>query len=352
MLRNYLYDKAYIKSTKFAHPVISVGNLSVGGTGKTPHIEYLIEQLQPMYEVGTLSRGYGRKTSGLLHANSESTATSIGDEPMMYHRKYPLVKVTVSENRLIAIPDILANSPTNQVILLDDAYQHRSVRAGLSILLSSFNRPFYDDYIMPAGLLREPKSEYKRADIIIITKCSADITEEEKKQMIAKIKPFNYQHIYFSSFIYGTIYGMFVKEFKPIEHLKNVSVLLFTAIANDEAIVHYLKDKVKEVYPLKFGDHHYFDRFDIESLNDTFNNIANNEKIILTTEKDATRIALLKEVILEKQLPIYILPVKVSFDVEDKKNFEIDIFNYMNLTLKKIKSREEASVDSIHVLNP
>lgn len=352
MLRNYLYDKAYIKSTKFAHPVISVGNLSVGGTGKTPHIEYLIELLQPMYEVATLSRGYGRKTSGLLHANAESTATSIGDEPMMYHRKYPLVKVTVSENRLIAIPDILANSPTNQVILLDDAYQHRSVRAGLSILLSSFNRPFYDDYIMPAGLLREPKSEYKRADIIIITKCSADITEEEKKQMIAKIKPFSYQHIYFSSFIYGTIYGMFVKEFKPIEHLKNVSVLLFTAIANDEAIVHYLKDKVKEVYPLKFGDHHYFDRFDIESLNDTFHNISNSEKIILTTEKDATRIALLKEVILEKKLPIYILPVKVSFDTEDKKNFEFDILNYMNVTLKKVKNREEASIDSIHVLNP
>lgn len=351
VLRNYLYDKGYIKSTKFAHPVISVGNLSVGGTGKTPHIEYLIALLQPMYSVATLSRGYGRKTSGLRFADSESTSLTIGDEPMMYHRKYPMVTVSVSENRLIAIPEILANSPANQVILLDDAYQHRSVRAGLSILLTAYDKPFYEDYVMPAGMLREPKSEYKRADIIIVTKCKNEMTEAERKAMLQKIQAYSYQHVYFSSFTYGTIYGMFVKEFMPMDALKNFSVILFTAIANDEAMITYLKGKVKEVYPLKFGDHHYFDRFDIESLNNTFNNIQEEQKMILTTEKDATRIVLLREIILEKKLPIYILPVKVSFSEKDKKSFESDIQDYMGHTLQKINNRNEATDESMHTFN-
>ena len=335
MVRNYLYNKGFFRSTKFTHPVISIGNLSVGGTGKTPHIEYLIELLHPQYHMATLSRGYGRKTTGLKYADASSTSLTIGDEPMMYHRKYPFVKVVVSENRLVAIPDILHQEFQNDAILLDDAFQHRAVKAGLSILLTDYNRPFYNDYIIPAGMLREPKSEYKRADIIIVTKCNEQMDLNERQAILTKIKPFPYQHVYFSYFSYGTIYGMFVKEFRPILSLKNTSIILFTAIANDAPMIHYLKEKVKAVYPLKFNDHHYFDRFDIESLNSTFQNIEGPEKLILTTEKDATRLVLLQTEILAKQLPIYILPIKVGFLGEDKTQFDQDIFQYMETTIRK-----------------
>lgn len=335
MVRNYLYNKGFFRSTKFTHPVISIGNLSVGGTGKTPHIEYLIELLQPHYHIATLSRGYGRKTTGLKYADATSTSRTIGDEPMMYHRKYPFVKVVVSENRLIAIPDILYQEFPNDAILLDDAFQHRAVKAGLSILLTDYNRPFYNDFIIPAGMLREPKSEYKRADIIIVTKCQEQMDAKERQDILAKIKPYPYQHVYFSYFSYGTIYGMFIKEFRPILSLQNTSIILFTAIANDAPMIQYLKDKVKAVYPLKFSDHHYFDRFDIESLNSTFQNIEGPEKLILTTEKDATRLVLLQTEIIAKQLPIFILPIKVKFLGEDKSNFDQDIFQYMETTIRK-----------------
>jgi tetraacyldisaccharide 4'-kinase len=338
MVRNYLYNKGHFRATKFAHPVISIGNLSVGGTGKTPHIEYLIELLQSRFHIATLSRGYGRKTSGLKYADATSTSLSIGDEPMMFHRKYPAVKVVVSENRLIAIPDILHQEFPNDAILLDDAFQHRAVKPGLSLLLTDYNRPFYNDYIIPAGMLREPKSEYKRADIIIVTKCPEEMDILERASIIEKIKPYSYQHVYFSYFSYGAIYGLFIREFRPIQSLKNTSIMLFTAIANDAPIIQYLKEKVKAVYPLKFNDHHYFDRFDIETAYSTFQNIEGPDKLILTTEKDATRLALLQAEINAKQLPIFILPIKVQFWGDDKNNFDQDIFQYIETTIRKNKS--------------
>lgn len=338
MVRNYLYNKGHFRATKFAHPVISIGNLSVGGTGKTPHIEYLIELLQSRFHIATLSRGYGRKNSGLKYADATSTSLTIGDEPMMFHRKYPAVKVVVSENRLIAIPDILHQEFPNDAILLDDAFQHRAVKPGLSLLLTDYNRPFYNDYIIPAGMLREPKSEYKRADIIIVTKCPEEMDITERASIIEKIKPYSYQHVYFSYFSYGAIYGLFIREFRPIQSLKNMSIMLFTAIANDAPIIQYLKEKVKAVYPLKFNDHHYFDRFDIETAYSTFQNIEGPDKLILTTEKDATRLALLQAEINAKQLPIFILPIKVQFLGEDKNNFDQDIFQYIETTIRKNKS--------------
>jgi len=246
--------------------------------------------------------------------------------------------VVVSENRLIAIPDILHQEFPNDAILLDDAFQHRAVKPGLSLLLTDYNRPFYNDYIIPAGMLREPKSEYKRADIIIVTKCPEEMDILERASIIEKIKPYSYQHVYFSYFSYGAIYGLFIREFRPIQSLKNTSIMLFTAIANDAPIIQYLKEKVKAVYPLKFNDHHYFDRFDIETAYSTFQNIEGPDKLILTTEKDATRLALLQAEINAKQLPIFILPIKVQFLGDDKNNFDQDIFQYIETTIRKNKS--------------
>ncbi len=331
---NWLYEKKILKSVRFAHPVICVGNLSVGGTGKTPHIEYLIQLLKPHYHIATLSRGYGRKTAGLLYANENSTAAEIGDEPMQYSMKNPEIPVVVGENRLLAIPDILSSFPNNQCILLDDAMQHRSVKAGLTIMISQYDKPFYKDFIIPAGRLREPRSGYKRADIIVVSKCPENISPEEQDKIIEHIKPFSYQHVYFSSFQYGSIYPMFT-HLPFINDWKDYTIFILTGIADNSKMINYCKSIYKEVFSFDYKDHHYFDRYDIEKVSDLFNEIKNEKKIIITTEKDATRLALEKEFIWKKNLPIYLLPIQVKFIENNKSKFEADIHQYLSVTLQK-----------------
>jgi tetraacyldisaccharide 4'-kinase len=333
-IRNILFDKKVLKSVRFAHPIISVGNLSVGGTGKTPHIEYLIQLLKPLFQIATLSRGYGRKSAGLIYADQNSSAKDIGDEPMQYFMKNQEVPVVVCENRLLAIPDILGAMPYNQCILLDDAMQHRTVNPGLSIMISQYEKPFYKDYIIPAGRLREPRSGYKRADIIVVSKCPATITDIEKNEIIQQIKPYKYQHVYFSTLKYGSIYPMF-NHLAPIHQFKEYDIFILTGIADNQKVIQHCKSIGKEVFSFDYKDHHYFDRYDIEKVSDLFSEISNPNKIILTTEKDATRLALEKEFIWQKNLPIYILPVQVEFIGNDKNRFDADIIQYINSTLQK-----------------
>ena len=343
-IRNYLYDNKVLISIRFAHPIICVGNLSVGGTGKTPHVEYLIALLKHQYSIATLSRGYGRKSAGLIYANEESTAQLIGDEPMQYAMKNPDIVVAVGENRMLAIPDILSSVPHNELIILDDAMQHRSVRAGLTIMISQYDKPFYKDYIIPAGRLREPRSSYKRADIIVVSKCPKSISEVEKQEIIAHIKPFKYQHVYFSTLEYGAIYPMF-NNIESIKDFKQYDILLLTGIADNQKIITHCKSFCKEIFALDFKDHHYFDRYDIEKVSELFFEIKNEKKIILTTEKDATRLALEKEMLWAKNLPIHILPVQVKFLDTDKNKFDNDILQYLSVTLQKINNTHQINTE-------
>jgi tetraacyldisaccharide 4'-kinase len=331
-VRNYCYDKKLFKSTGFHHPLISIGNLTVGGTGKTPHIEYLVRMLQHRFSMATLSRGYGRKTAGFLEVNINNNAEEVGDEPLQFRRKFPLLRVFVGENRLMAIPEILQRYPENQCILLDDAFQHRAVKPGLSILLTEYHKPYTRDWLLPAGSLREPARGYHRADIIIVTKCPEQMPLSECAAWEKELRPMSYQHLYYSTFSYGAIYHM-TDAGKSLSLEKDMDVLVLSAIADPAMMISYLEPQVRNVFVRRFRDHHYFDRFDLESVKESFQNMENPKKALITTEKDATRLALHLPWILAQGIDIYILPVAVKFLHQQESKFEQDIIQYLEFTL-------------------
>ncbi len=308
-------------SVKFDLPVISVGNLTVGGAGKTPHIEHLIRLLRPYLNVATLSRGYRRKTQGHQIVQYWSKADQVGDEPLMFKRKYPDVFATVNENRALGIPELISHAPETQVVLLDDAFQHRGVSPGLNILLTEFSRPFTRDWLLPSGRLREWKSAYRRADIIVVTKCPDDLHDDERVKMLAEIKPFPHQQVFFSNYRYLRPYYVFNPNY-VIDLQEDMSVLSVSAIANSDYLRDWLETKVGTVRTKDYEDHHYFDEDDLTDIEQQFANLPGSKKIILTTEKDAMRFELLREKILEKKLPLMVLPVEVQFDGEDGKRFD------------------------------
>lgn len=327
-LRNFFYSNGLLKGVEFDIPIISVGNLSLGGAGKTPHIEYLIRMLKDYINVATLSRGYKRKTRGFLIVLPEHNAEMTGDEPLQFRRKFDDVLVTISESRTFAIPTIIMERPETQAILLDDAFQHRSVKPGLNILLTEFSRPFTRDYLLPSGRLREARSAYHRADILIVSKCPPNITEEQKINMIDEIKPFPRQRIYFSYYEYLQPYFFLQRKYVfPLK--KDLDVLMICAIANTDYLLDYLYDKVNYVKTLEYEDHHFFNSFDIANLKKEYDNIDSGNKIILTTEKDAMRLELHKDYIVENKLPVYVLPVQVAFHFNEGKLFEKDIRNFL-----------------------
>ncbi|MEO6455123.1 MAG: tetraacyldisaccharide 4'-kinase, partial [Ginsengibacter sp.] len=250
--RNWLYDKNILKSSSFNFPIICVGNLAVGGTGKTPMVEYLIRMLKDEYNVATLSRGYKRKTAGFAIANENTTALDIGDEPMQFHKKFPDVTVGVAEERLVAIPQLLHARPATQVIILDDALQHRQVRAGLNILLTEFKNLYTRDFILPAGDLRDVQSSSKRADIIIVTKCKSHISEDEKEKVIAEIHPLPNQHIFFTKIQYNSPYHLFTQEQKFLN--PETHILLICGIANPKPIKEVLNTYSSTYDMMVFND--------------------------------------------------------------------------------------------------
>jgi len=286
--RNFLYNKNIIKSTAFKTPVIVVGNLSVGGTGKTPQIEYLIRLLKNEYKIAVLSRGYKRKSKGFIIADKNTTAEIIGDEPFQYYKKFQDIIVAVDANRTngIHLLEELENSP--DIILLDDAFQHRKVKAGLNILLTSYNNLYVDDMLLPTGNLREKINGAKRAQIIIVTKCPSDISKKEQLNITEKLNPTDQQTIFFTTIEYNNK----LKGFSTfnLDELKNVELLLITGIANPIPLIDYLGSKKIEFKHLKYPDHYHFKNKDIEVINEMFNAIQSNKKIILTTEKDYVRI--------------------------------------------------------------
>ncbi len=317
-IRNWMYNKNILKSASFGLPLICVGNLAVGGTGKSPMVEYLVANLKEKFKVATLSRGYKRKTRGYALANSTSTALEIGDEPMQFHLKFPDVPVAVGEDRLHAIQQLLHDRPGTQAIILDDAFQHRSVKAGLNILLTDCNNLFTRDFYLPTGDLRDLKSSYKRAEIILVTKCKPDLTEIEKQKLITEINPTAQQHIFFTAIEYGQMYHICSnKNFNPGE---KTEVLLVTGIANPRPLKKLLEEHSTSYHMLQYSDHHIFTIDDLEEIKQKFEEIETSDKIILTTEKDAVRLAKFNSIM--NELPIYILPIRHRFLFEEGSNFD------------------------------
>ena len=327
-LRNFFYSNNLLKGFEFDIPTISIGNLSIGGAGKTPHIEYLIRLLKDYINVATLSRGYKRKTKGFLLVKPNHTAEDVGDEPLQFRRKFNDILVSVAESRAYAIPQILMKWPSCQTILLDDAFQHRSIKPGLNILLTEYDQPFTRDYLLPSGRLREWRSAYHRADIIIVSKCPPKLTEPQKIELIDEIKPFPRQRIYFSYYQYQDPYFfMHTRDRFPLG--EELDVLLICAIANTDYLLSYLYDQVNEVKALEYEDHHYFTEFDISNLKNEFDKMESDNKIILTTEKDAMRLELHRDFIVKNKLPVFVLPVSVAFHFNDGALFDKDVKDFL-----------------------
>ncbi|HKR06061.1 MAG TPA: tetraacyldisaccharide 4'-kinase [Bacteroidia bacterium] len=327
--RNFFYDKGILASRQFEVPVICVGNLSTGGTGKTPHVEYIIQLLKNNFVLATLSRGYGRNTTGFVIAKPNMTSEILGDEPAQYALKFPDAIVAVGENRVDAIENLLSEFPGVDAIIMDDGFQHRSVKPGLSILLTDYSLLFSKDFLLPAGDLRENKNGYKRADLIVVTKCPL-LSETVKQNIISEISPLNEQQVLFSHLVYDALIP-FKNENDEINihQLKGYEVFLLTGIANPQSLIAFLKEKVSQLHLLKFQDHHDFTKKDLVTVRKKFDNIVAEKKIIITTEKDFTRLKKenLKELV--RGLPFYYVPVKVEFDGEDKKIFDKKILSYV-----------------------
>lgn len=306
--RNALYDSGFFTSIGFSVPVITIGNLSTGGTGKTPHVEYLVRLLQYRYRVASMSRGYKRRTQGFVLADETTNALRIGDEPMQYHLKFPELVVSVAEERMTGIPSLLQRRPDVEVILLDDAYQHRSVKAGLNILITDHAHPFYEDHILPFGSLRESRKSAKRADVIIVSKCPAALQTEQANSIRQRIKKYNNNAVFFTGLQYILPFDFLLGS--PV-FLNGKNVLLVCGIAKPEPLLAFLKEQATGVHTLTYSDHHYFVSADLEEIKATFDKWEVPDKIIVTTEKDAARLRLHENKLAEWGIVIAVLPVEV-----------------------------------------
>lgn len=334
-LRNKLYDNGTLRSVSFDFPIIAIGNLSVGGTGKTPHIEYLIRLLAPHFRLATLSRGYRRKTQGFRMAKQDDTAETIGDEPMLLKLKYPQVSVAVGEERALAIPQIISATQDLQAILMDDAMQHRAIEPGLMIMLTEYDSLFTRDYVMPMGSLREARSAYKRAQFIVVTKCPPEMSAAEQEVIRKEIDPQPGQLVFFSYLKYGTPYKL-ANNPDPLQADADTDVLLVCGIANPKPLQEHLAGQFRNVYLRDFPDHHQYSQDDMESITRALQNIEHQNKAIVTTEKDAARFYRQKNWILVAKLPIFVQPVMVEFFPESKKLFDGEILKYMSKVVKHI----------------
>ncbi len=314
-IRNFLFDKGILQSYSFDLPIIAVGNLSVGGTGKTPQIEYLIRLLSNQYTIATLSRGYKRKSKGFVLATVDTTAAILGDEPYQFHQKFPSLQVAVDADRKNGIEQLLAQTHPPQVILLDDAYQHRKVKAGFYVLLTAYDDLFSDDILLPTGNLRESRSGAQRADVIVVTKCPTTLSEVEQAQIIQSIRKFADVPVYFSSIYYDTTVHSATDSIS-VSEIQQSDCILLAGIAKPASFYNFLKKP--ESICLTYPDHHHFSDSDIQEIKQKAGN-----KRIVTTEKDYVR---LKDSILNEQL--YYLPIQTSF-IANSTQFDAAILDYL-----------------------
>lgn len=322
-VRNRLFDMHYKPATRFDIPVISVGNLAVGGTGKTPMVEHLIRLLQPENKIATLSRGYGRKTKGFKIANPVDTAATIGDEPFQIYKKFsPVIHVVVGEDRAYAIPMLLQELEGTQVVIMDDAYQHRSVIPGLSILLTEYSNPFYNDHLLPYGRLREARAGARRADVIIVTKCPQQLTDDEAMSIEKSIRSYSDKPVFFSKIRYG----------EPVSFGKDSvlskKIILVSAIAN----AHILESYVSKAYTLlkhfAFRDHYVITDAELRDFSAILKKYPEGEVSILTTEKDMVKLQREELKTHISRLPIFYLPIETEF-IRNGKDFDTLVLSFV-----------------------
>jgi len=337
--RNKLFDWGVFSSATFPIPVISIGNITVGGTGKTPHTEYLIDLLSKKYRVAVLSRGYKRKTRGFVLADENSNSFQIGDEPLQMYRKFPAVLVAVDTNRRRGIRNLL-HLPENQkpeVILLDDAFQHRYVKPSLSILLNDSNRPFYEDYMLPAGRLREKPENHKRADFIICTKCSENFTPVDCQVQTERINLQPHQQLFFSSYRYKNLQPVFPETNTSKEetfeqlNIENCIFLLVAGLADPTGLIEYVKKHTSDVQIIVYPDHHEFTQKDIQEMTNFIKTTSGRKRRIITSEKDAVRLANNPFIPNEIKTFIYYLPIEVVILFDEnlfKQKIESHVANF------------------------
>jgi tetraacyldisaccharide 4'-kinase len=333
-IRNFLYDSEVLKSVEFHLPVICVGNITVGGTGKTPHTEYIADLLRKNFKVATLSRGYKRKSRGFRMASSLSHVNDIGDEPMQIFRKFPDVLVTVDRSRVHGVNRILAEVPAIEVIILDDAFQHRQITPGFSILLSDFERLIVRDHMMPYGSLRESIGNIRRADIIIISKSPENISPIQRRIIVKEIDKAPYQNLYFTTMAYKDPLPVFEvishEDKKPdLSKPENCGIVLITGIANPLPLKEYLQKSFKEIIHLSFPDHYNFREKDIETISSAYQNLKSPFRYLITTEKDAVRLREFTNIAEPLKSALFYIPIGIYFLNDDKDEFDNLIVDYV-----------------------
>ncbi|UKT62823.1 tetraacyldisaccharide 4'-kinase [Pedobacter mucosus] len=331
-LRKKLYDWGIMRSVKFDLPVICVGNLAVGGSGKTPTTEYLVRLLTD-YKVAILSRGYGRKTKGFFLADENATAETIGDEPLQYYKKFKKVTVAVCEDRITGINQLKEN---HDLIILDDAFQHRAVKAGLNILLFEFRKLGTLQFLLPAGNLRDVFSSRKRADILLVTKSPVPLLHVAQQASINELQPNDSQPVLHSYLKYGELIHLYEDESRSLDSIKDFEIYLLTGIANPDPLIEELEKFSKTIKLEKYADHHTFSVHEIKKFKSAFENGSGKEKIIITTEKDSQRLRATEFKDLLVNLPVYYLPIEVDLFEKDKITFD-------ELILKYVKSNRRNS---------
>ena len=322
-MRNLLFDYGIFKSKSYTIPIICIGNLSVGGTGKTPHTQYIINLLKQDYKVAILSRGYGRKSSNLQFVEITSNAVEVGDEPLQLKQNNPECLVVVEKNRNKGVEQILNDFPETEVILLDDGYQHRWIKAGFNILITPFSSPYYKDYLMPVGKLRESKKGVSRANAVIFSKTPENTNPTLKKGMLERLHLFAHQEAYFS----GIEYHKFkcIRNNTELEENNPYSITLVSGIANTNPLIKYLEEKGHSINHLKYSDHHNYSSNDIDTILAEYTADKSIKKLILTTEKDATK---LKQFLPHfKDFNFYYIPIEIKID--QSKKFKNQILDYV-----------------------
>ncbi|MCX7862700.1 MAG: tetraacyldisaccharide 4'-kinase [Bacteroidales bacterium] len=341
--RHFLYNISLLRSKEYPIPIVCVGNITVGGTGKTPHVEYVVKVLKEHYTIAVLSRGYKRRTKGYLEVFTDSSALDVGDEPLQIKQKFPDITVVVCEKRRKAIDILLKKTePKIDVIIMDDGYQHLAVKAGVYLLLVDYNNPIYEDYLLPYGNLRERVHHKSKAHIVIVTNTPPDIKPIEKRIIQKKLELFPFQYLFFSRIEYKSPVVVFPGKFRATKYSFTKCkyyVLLVTGIANPKPLIEYIKRFSVEIFTIIFPDHYYFKTKDIEQIISRFNEINQPNKVIITTEKDAIRLRESPMTEELQNLPLFYIPIEIEILYNEKNMFNQELIEYV---------RKNQPISSIH----
>jgi tetraacyldisaccharide 4'-kinase len=327
--RNFLYNSGILKSEEFDTPVICIGNITVGGTGKTPHTEYIIRLLGNDFHPAVLSRGYMRKSRGFRIASDSSPVSEIGDEPMQIFRKFPSLTMAVDSNRVNGVKKILESKPETDVIILDDGFQHRSLTPGFTILLTDYGRLMVRDHLLPYGSLRESLVNMHRANIILVTKTPPDLSAMQRRLIVKEINKQPGQNLYFTSFKYGNPEAVYGEASGLSQTEAESGIVLVTGIASPKPLKEHLEKTYNEIIHVKFADHHNYTENDFEVIGSAFQNLKSPVKYLITTEKDAVRLREFTNIAIELKSAFYYIPIEVDFLNNDREEFDNMILDYV-----------------------